>query len=80
MYATPQTARAARRVRDRRTLTAAILRLWQDTRAQGMTEYVVLSAVLVLVALWMYHPDNNIFQGIRLGHDRTMAVIANPAP
>jgi hypothetical protein len=45
-----------------------------------MTEYVILSAVLIALAAYLYLPDNDIFQSIRLKHDRTMIAIAHPGP
>jgi hypothetical protein len=61
-------------------LRRRLVGLMGDTNGQAMTEYVILSAVTVLVAAWVYHPDNTIFQGIRMVHDRTEMVIAKPGP
>lgn len=57
-----------------------IRRLGRDDRGQAMTEYVILSAVMIAIAAYLYLPDNNIYQGIRLKHDRTMIAIAHPGP
>ncbi len=62
------------------SLWRRVLDLPHDTRGQAMTEFVILTAIGVLVAAWMYHPDNTIFQGIRMVHDRTEMVIAHPGP
>ena len=54
--------------------------LARDDRGQAMTEYVILSAVMVAVAAYLYLPDNDIYQGIRLKHDRANMAIAYPGP
>ena len=43
-------------------------------------KYVILSAVLIAVAAYLYLPDNFIFQLMRLKHDQTMIAIAHPGP
>ena len=52
----------------------------RDDRGQGMTEYVILTAVLTAAAAYLYFPDNEIYQAIRLKHERTMIAIAHPGP
>lgn len=64
-------------MRPTRTRRRGLLR---DDRGQAMTEYVILSAVLIALAAYLYLPDNDIFQSIRLKHDRTMIAIAHPGP
>lgn len=51
-----------------------------DSRGQAMTEYVILSAVMVALAAYLYHPDNMIFQGIRKTYNKTSMVTGWPGP
>lgn len=56
------------------------VRFRDDERGQGMTEYVILSAVTIAAAAYLYHPDNMIFQGIRTTFDKTMIVVPSAGP
>ena len=58
----------------------AVRRLRRDEGAQAMTEYVILAGVMVVIAAYLYYPDNIIYQGFRLRYDRTVEVIAHPSP
>ena len=49
-------------------------RIMRDERGQGMTEYVILSAVLVMISAYLWYPDNKIFYGIRKLFDSTSLV------
>lgn len=51
-----------------------------NTRGQALTEYVILAAMLVIVAAYLYYPDNGIFYGIRRTYDKTMFVVGWPGP
>jgi len=57
-----------------------LCRLRRDTRGQAMTEYVILSAVTIAAAAWLYHPDNDIFQGIRDTWERSAILAQFPGP
>ena len=57
-----------------------LVRLLHDCSGQAMTEYVILTAVTVVVAAYLYYPDNGIYRAFRLRYDRTVEVIANPGP
>jgi hypothetical protein len=45
-----------------------------------LTEYVILSAIMMSVAAWLYHPNNAIFQGIRITWEATQVVVTHPTP
>lgn len=60
----------------RRGLAALV----HDCGGQAMTEYVILTAVMVVLAAYLYHPDNGIYQAFRVRYDRTVEVIAKPGP
>lgn len=54
--------------------------LARDQRGQALTEYVILTALMTAAAAYLYLPDNTIYRGTRLKHDRTQMVIAYPGP
>ena len=55
-------------------------RILRDERGQGMTEYVILSGVLVMVAAYLWYPDNKIFYNIRKLFDSTSLVTSMDGP
>ena len=55
-------------------------RLARDDRGQGLTEYVILSSVMVAIAAFLYYPDNGIFQGIRHTFNKTSLIVGWPGP
>jgi len=59
---------------------ARISRFWADERGQAMTEFVILTAVMTVVAAYLYYPDNNLFVGIRKLFDKHALVVGLPGP
>jgi hypothetical protein len=59
---------------------AAIRRLGGDQAGQAMTEFVIMAAVMTIVAAYLYYPDNVVFRGIRITYDRTVAVVSGVEP
>lgn len=55
-------------------------RLLRDLDGQALTEYVILSATMIAVGAWLYHPNNTVFQGLRLTWERTQVVVTHPTP
>jgi hypothetical protein len=45
-----------------------------------MTEYVILAAVMVAAAAYLYYHNNEIFQGIRRTYDKTSIIMRLPGP
>ena len=66
------------RVMKRRLLQLSLL--LADERGQAMTEYVIVTAMMVAAAAYLYHPDNLIFNGIRGLFDRTALLMKLPGP
>ena len=58
----------------------AILRFLRDVRGQAMTEYVLLSSASIALAIYLYYPDNPIFQGIRHIYNKTTLIGGWPGP
>lgn len=57
-----------------------VRRLARDERGQGMTEYVILTAVMTALAAWLYYPDNLIYQGIRKTYNKTRIMVSWVGP
>lgn len=57
-----------------------ISRLWYDERGQAMTEYVILSAVMMTVSAYLIYPDNALFYGIRRLYDKHALIVGLPGP
>lgn len=55
-------------------------KIWQDERGQAMTEYVIISAIVVVLCAWLYYPHNGIYKNIRDRFDRTSLVLQLPGP
>ena len=53
-------------------------RLWRNQQGQAMVEYVILSAVMVFLAAYLYHPNNGMFKAFRGMFDRQTIVIGVP--
>ncbi len=51
-----------------------------NERGQAMTEYVILSAVIVLLCAWLYYPHNGIYKNIRDRFDLTTLILQLPGP
>jgi hypothetical protein len=64
----------------RRSKRRVFRRLWSDTSAQGYTEYVLLTAVMVAVASWLYFPDNGMMMGMRHTYNKTTFIVGWPGP
>jgi hypothetical protein len=55
-------------------------RFARDDRAQALTEYVILTSVMVAVAAYLYYPDNEVFRGIRRTYNKTTLLVGWPGP
>ncbi|HBA83001.1 MAG TPA: hypothetical protein DCZ95_02800 [Verrucomicrobia bacterium] len=51
-----------------------------DERGQAMTEYVILSAIIVVFCAWLYYPHNGIYKNFRDRFDLTALVLQWPGP
>lgn len=70
-------------VRDGKNLRPGIrraFRILKDVRGQAMTEYVILTAVMVGLAAYLYNQNNGIFQAFRKTYDKTALIVRLPGP
>ena len=54
--------------------------LWEDESGQGMTEYVILTAVTVVLAAYLYYPDNAIYRGVRVNFVKAVLICRHMGP
>ena len=45
-----------------------------------MTEYAILSAVLVVLCAWLYYPHNGMYKAFRHRFDLTTLILQLPGP
>lgn len=45
-----------------------------------MTEYAILASITVALGIYLYFPDNPIFQGIRHIFNKTSLIVGWPGP
>lgn len=55
-------------------------RFRKDESGQGLTEYVIMTSVMVALAAYLYYPDNGLFQGMRHTYDKTSLIVSWPGP
>ena len=51
-----------------------------DDRGQAMTEYVMVTALMVALCAWLYYPDNGFYKTFRERYDLTTLVLQLPGP
>jgi Flp pilus assembly pilin Flp len=61
-------------------MSASCRRFRRDSRGQAMAEYVILSAIMVGCAAYLYHPNNELFRAFRSIYDRQSMVVGYPGP
>jgi hypothetical protein len=65
---------------DRGRWTTRLMALIRDERGTAMTEYLLVSGIMVLVAVWLFDPSNPFFQVFRSQYDTTMTLLQYPGP
>ena len=45
-----------------------------------MTEYVILTAVTVVLAAYLYYPDNAIYRGVRVNFVKAVLICRHMGP
>jgi hypothetical protein len=52
----------------------------KDDRGTAMTEYLVITTVMMPVVFWLFHPDNGIYKSARDQYDMTATLLMFPGP
>ncbi|MFT7515219.1 MAG: Flp pilus assembly pilin Flp [Candidatus Omnitrophota bacterium] len=49
----------------KRSLLDALREIVPDERGQAMTEYIIITALMAVLAMWLYNPHNPVFESVR---------------
>ena len=63
-----------------RSLCAKFLECLRDERGVAMTEYLLVTGVMVPVAAYLFHPDNGFYANMRLQFDMTNTLLGWVGP
>ena len=63
-----------------RILVAHFFKCLRDDRGTAMTEYLLVTGILVPLAAYLFHPDNGLYQAIRTQYDVTAALVTYIGP
>lgn len=66
--------------RDNLRSTSRLRRFRREESGQALTEYAIVTAVMVALAAYLYFPDNGLYQGMRHTYNKTSMVISWPGP
>lgn len=51
-----------------------------DERGVAMTEYLLVSGIMIPLAIYLFHPDNGFYQSARDQYNLTSAMLMFPGP
>lgn len=52
----------------------------RDERGAAMTEYLLIAAITVPLAIYLFHPDNGFYQSVRDQYNLTSLLLMYPGP
>jgi hypothetical protein len=53
---------------------------WLDDRGAAMTEYLLISAIMIPLAIFLFHPDNGFYKSSRDQYNLTSLFLMFPGP
>jgi hypothetical protein len=59
---------------------ARFVRCWRDDRGSAMTEYLLVSGIMIPLALYLFHPDNGFYKAAREQYELTTLLLQFPGP
>jgi hypothetical protein len=62
------------------SLTAKFLDCVRDERGTAMTEYLLITGIMVPLAAYLFHPDNGLYQAVRTQYDVTASLLTYLGP
>jgi hypothetical protein len=63
-----------------RNLAAKFAQCMRDDRGIAMTEYLLITGIMLPAAFYLFHPDNGFYQGQRDQYDLTTLLLIFPGP
>ena len=63
-----------------RNLAAIFLKCLQDERGIAMSEYLIVTAIMVMLSIFLFNPDNGLYQALRNQYNVTTTLLGYPGP
>jgi len=63
-----------------RNLANRLIQCLRDERGTAMTEYLIVTAIMVPLACYLFHPDNGFYKGARDQYELTALLLIFPGP
>jgi hypothetical protein len=63
-----------------RDLGGKLLQCVADERGTAMTEYLLITGIMVPLAAFLFYPDNGFYLGVRNQYDLTTLLLKFPGP
>lgn len=52
----------------------------RDERGSAMTEYLLITGIIIPLAIYLFHPDNGFYQSARDQYNLTSLLLMFPGP
>jgi hypothetical protein len=69
-----------KRRQNRQSITAKFLECLRDDRGAVMVEYLLITAIMVPLICYLFHPDNGFYKGQRDQYELTTLALELPGP
>ena len=63
-----------------RKIAAKFAECTRDERGVAMTEYLLVTGIMVPLVAYLFHPDNGLFQTVRTQYDLTVGLLQYLGP
>ena len=63
-----------------RNLRAKFVECMRDDRGIAMTEYLLITGIMVPAIYYLFYPDNGFYSAARLQYDTTYMLLLFPGP
>lgn len=63
-----------------RGIAARFAECVRDERGSAMTEYLLVTGIMVPLAIYLFHPDNGFYKGARDQYELTTLLLIFPGP
>jgi hypothetical protein len=63
-----------------RNLRAKLAECIRDERGVAMTEYLIITGIMLPAIYYLIHPDNGFYSAARIQYDLTTLILTFPGP
>ena len=63
-----------------RDIAAKFAVCMRDERGVAMTEYLLVTGIMVPLVAYLFHPDNGLYQAVRTQYDLTVGLLQYLGP